>query len=195
MLGSPLQGNQFKPAAASQYPELIAQAHKWATPEECTRTVKEQGRSMIEIHTLITQQTGIAQRLEHCKQQRQARKKEAQRKKAQQKRQRRNTNTNTNTNTDADTDTEDESEAEAETEAEAAPTRARVRQSVGRAVTYATTEENTGGINAYVSAAVPESILDERVVRGVKQYLITWQDLTAWFDRYVECMCMCVCAC
>lgn len=138
----------------------------------------------------LTQQTGIAARLKYCKQQQIKRKQQTQQHKTQRKTQHTNTSTSTNTmNTNTDTDTETETETETEThpytDTDMPPARQHSRQSVGRA-SEASTHDSANGINPYVSTAVPEHILDERIFKGVKQYLITWLNLSAIYDRFVH---------
>ena len=59
MISSPLLPQQFIVVSPSQYPEMLEHAHKWSSPDECSRTAAEKGYTMIEIHTTICAQQGI----------------------------------------------------------------------------------------------------------------------------------------
>jgi hypothetical protein len=126
---------------------------------------------MIEIHTKICAQQGITARLEHCKQKQKERNRDQAKKKGVK-------TTRTSTRSQGNTKgkgqekgkgkrkrKEDESDDESD-------------------LSDVCSVPDGDGVGRYVGRGVPDRILDERVLAGVKEYLITWIDLPESADSW-----------
>jgi transposase InsO family protein len=181
MLMSPMMPDQFMLANPSQHPNLWSHAAKWSSPEACEHTVSnEPGYTMIEIHSKICSETGITARLRMFKDQKRKKQKTQHKHQAKTKANggTRKNNGNGNRNGKGKgkrkgkgTDTDSSSSA-----ADSDCGSVDVAADAGARVDV--------GVGVYVGRGIPEAILNERYVSGVKQYLITWLNKPESFDSW-----------
>ena len=144
---------------------MLEHGHRWSAAEECARTVSEKGYTMIEIHTKMCAQHGITARLEHCKQKQKEKNKS----------------------------TKDQAKKQGVKHARAPISRqkTRARDRVPSNGDSKGSDDDADSVVDVVDVdagsvgfGIPESILDERVSGGVKQYLITWLNLPESYNSW-----------